>query len=333
MKTKMAVLAAILILFTGGVFAQEGTWSPFLNFRYTVGLNYNDVTGGEYIYGFNSGTNVGVRYASESFDALVRAQLESPSIKYAWVTWKPTDVVSLKAGLEESPFYYASGLAYMGDNNGDLGAVGTSTVLQVKLSAYGAYIVLWDPNTSHVPLSSGFNNIKDISQFDDPAFALGYDWANDMFRIGGGVAGTPVPQSTDISFIIYLHGKVTLGKLYIALNAAFEKAPAPFKLKSLDTSKAYGNNVVGDLTKDNLLEGYVEAGYGTPIGKLAGTVGFLQGIADESGTILQVGASLAIPLNDYVSVVPGIIYRNLLVDVGNNENYNIKGGVTFNVNF
>jgi hypothetical protein len=337
MKTKIVCLAAILVLAAGMAFAQEEGWTPFLNLQYTLGLGYNDVnpSAGGYIYGFNSGTNVGVSYGSDAFDVLVQAQLDDPAIKYAWITWKPTEVVALKAGLEESPFANYSGIGFYDNSNYDIGAIGTDPVLQLKLSAYGAYIALWDPDNSHVPMAGGFNGIQDLSKFDNPAFALGYDWANDTFTLGGGIAGTPVPNTTDIAFIFYLHGRVNIGDLYIALNAALEKAPGPFVLYSTDT---HVGRVYQDPLKDIAIEAFVEGGYATPIGDLALAIGFLQGISDgsyDAGTAFQAGLNLAIPLTDYISIVPGVLYQNLLVDAATPKgtNYTVAGGVTFNVNF
>jgi hypothetical protein len=349
MKTKIVVLAAILILLTGVVFAQEEGWTPSVGFQYSLGMSYNSVTGGEYDYGFNSGSYVGASYSGENFDAQVQARLEGvgPFLNQLWVTWKPTEVVSLRAGLTDPVTAYYSGLAYKADGNWAYGATAGDTVLGLKLAAYGAYISLWDPNPGHVPLRQGYNAAKNIGDFAYPAVAIGYDWANDTFSVGGGIAGAPVDtrtvgapylgqtgDETEIAFIFYLHGRVNIGDLYVALNAGFEKAAQQFFLYSANPNfiPGIGNGGVKDYT----IEGFLEAGYNTPIGALAGTVALVQTINDgyDNGTALQAGVSLSIPLTDNIAISPGVIYQNLLVSSpADQENWEVLGGVTFTVAF
>jgi hypothetical protein len=353
MKTKIVVLAAILILLTGVVFAQEEGWTPSVGFQYSLGMKYNSVTGGEYLYGFDSGNYVGATYSGETFDAQVQARLEGqkyakgPFVNQLWVTWKPTEVVSIRAGLTDPVTAAYSSLAYTNDGNWAYGATAGDTVLGLKVSAYGAYISLWDPNPGHVPLrANGYNGAFSLGDFSYPAVAIGYDWANDTFSVGGGIAGAPVDTVTanapyngadpaEIAFIFYLHGKVNIGDLWVALNAGFEKAPGQFFLysRTLDDGTT---GIGGTGVKDFTIEGYVEAGYNTPIGALAGTVALVQTIADvgDNGTALQAGVSLAIPLTDNVAIIPGVIYQNLLATpYPDKENWAVQGGVTFTVAF
>jgi hypothetical protein len=330
------------------VFAQEEGWTPSVGFQYSLGMGYNDVGGGRYIYGFNSGNYVGANYSGETFDAGIQARLEGarspkayPAVNQLWVTWKPTEVVSLRAGLTDPVTAYYSGLAIFADGNWAYGATAGDTVLGLKLSAYGAYISLWDPNPNHVPLREGYNAVNNVGDFAYPAVALGYDWANDTFTVGGGIAGSPVDTgnftgaaaSTDIAFIIYLHGKVNIGDLWVALNAGFEKAAPQFFLYS---NQALSSSIGATAAEDLTIEAYLEAGYNTPIGALAGTVALVQTINDttDNGTALQAGLGLTIPLTDNIAVTPGVIYQNLLATPsGSGKYWDVQGGVTFTVVF
>jgi hypothetical protein len=321
---KLIVILVVFALVATAVFAQASVSGTIQYDGYgTLGIGDNapDHTFNQSVLG-NSG--VVFAYGAENFSAAVKIKGDNADLgpilgyfDFAEATWKAGGLVDVTAGYGWLAPAYGSGIDFNGNSNWAFGATSVGKSTYLKAGAFGAYLGIWQPNR------------------DAPGILIGYDFTADLFSVGFSALGHVNKANAwgdKFPFLGTLHFAITPGSLAIKLNAGLYGNPG---LLSGAMAGIATGGVVRYTEDEMLLEGLFELDYAISDAlSVAVTAGYLHNISEEGNNALQIAANLPIKVTGNVSVIPGVIYTNLLkIDNVDSKNSTVDIGVSIAYNF
>lgn len=224
-----------------------------------------------------------------------------------------TPDVKFLFGQDDAPYTYYSNSASNDDINGGFGATNNDRELQLKLTAFGAYVDVFNPKTPAYGSAATPLNANIPAKYWDiiiPKVAIGYDLItkNKSVSVGIGAAyqTAKVDRLDDTTagdlpyelngkslnaYLGYVHGKIVLGDLYTQFNLGYGQntsnlglsysngfqnaATSASALKGISPAVEINSTTTG-FSNTTSFEGYLELGYDLKIFQIVAGTGYVQ---------------------------------------------------------
>lgn len=328
MRIKTVTLGLALgsvAMFAASAMAQSapaGPFTPYASIRMFIGGLYENHTAAngshgdvEFLEHLNATSRLGVDFNKGALGGKAEIGLAAnatggtPYLRHAFLTYKFAMGLEILAGQTDTPMNFPPAQDGWDDSfmTGGAGSSNMGRIPQIKLSFAGAYLDLIAPRRLEIPTVmtgdeyyvSGYPTIwGEYADTYMPRIAVGYEYKSQMISGGIGAAfyqyfaqtneAKTVVGDNEFAWMVYGHGKVDLGAIFVAFNASFQHAPALLGMvsASLMNNKLVRQAAVANLG-DSVFEGYVEVGYKLPSGVLSFLAGYTQNVSDSKNDAIK----------------------------------------------
>ncbi|MGL4368920.1 MAG: hypothetical protein ACRCUT_04505 [Spirochaetota bacterium] len=392
MKTMLTLAAAAAVLMPAAVFAEgDDYFAPYAQARIWAGVvdQSKEVTGTENAdldnKMINGAARLGLKGKKGNLEGVAelgfgtQAGKDSNKIPYTLVQTRKiygiynySDKISFLFGQDEAPYTFYSNSSVEDSTFSGFGSTSQDRDVQIKFSAYGAYIDLLNPTTSALPKANATTIESKNIDVLFPKIAAGYDYTlkddkmNILIGVGGAgqvlkVDSLGADADTDLdtfdgekitSALGYAHAKVKYDAFSVLANFGYAVNGGNMGLSYSKSVSAANTSAATELaskfstsavsTADGFenttsMEGFIDLGYDFGIVELRGGAGYAQAKNkewDKTDAQAAYYGQLSFPLvPKKLFLKPEVCYRDYMKDsAGEKQGHEWLAGVYVQAN-